>query len=177
MTAHDLAVRLNSATVHLLRALRQDAPPGLQVGHRTALSIVVHQGPLSIGALARAEGVTAAAMTRTGWLLETRGLVRRERDAADGRLVRIRATRAGTVMILRGRAEQVARIGQALAELSPSDTRRLEAALGTLEHLVAQVQAARGAISAEARSAGTASAPSTPVGRSSLRRRRRPSRR
>ena len=134
---HDeLAQRLNSATVHLIRALRQDRPVGLAAEHSSALGIVVFAGPISIGALARAERVGAPAMTKTVGVLARADLVTRERDPTDARVVRVRATRKANELVLRGRDQRVVRIGKALQALPHAETARLEAAIGTLEKLV-----------------------------------------
>ncbi len=54
--ARELAQRLNAATVHLMRALRQESDAGdLAAEHRTTLAAVVFAGPMPIGALARRE--------------------------------------------------------------------------------------------------------------------------
>ena len=53
-----VAWRLNSATVHIGRALRRDQAPGpLAAEHRSALGVVHFAGPIRMGALATAERV------------------------------------------------------------------------------------------------------------------------
>jgi DNA-binding MarR family transcriptional regulator len=139
----DLARRLNSATVHLMRALRQDRPSaGIAAEHSSALGAVVFGGPISIGALARSERVGAPAMTKTVGILEAAGLVTRERDPADARIVRVKATRKARALVLRGREQRVVRIGKALEAFSPAETTRLNAAIGTFERLVRELEAA-----------------------------------
>jgi DNA-binding MarR family transcriptional regulator len=139
----ELAQRLNSATVHLMRALRQDTPSsGLAAEHRSALGVVVFAGPISIGALARSERVGAPAMTKTVDILEDEGLVIRERDPLDARVVQVHATRKAKELVLRGRDERVVRIGKALAAFTPAETARLKAAIGTFERLVRDLEAA-----------------------------------
>ena len=62
-TAHDaeaLADQLHSAAIHLLRQLRkEDDASGLSAPRLSALSVVVFGGPLTLGALARAEQIEA----------------------------------------------------------------------------------------------------------------------
>jgi len=165
----ELAQRLNSATVHLMRALRQDTPPsGLAAEHSSALGVVVFAGPISIGALARAERVGAPAMTKTVRILEAAGFVTRARDAPDARVVRVQATRRAKELVLRGRDERVIRIGAALAAFSPAETERLAAAIGTFERLVRELDMAamrRSAASTRGSSAPTRSSrsPRAPV--------------
>lgn len=140
----DLARRLNSVTVHVMRALRQETDAsGLAAEHRTALGAVVYDGPIRIGALARREGVSAPAMTKTVALLETKGLVVRRRDADDARVVHVRATRAGKDAIVRGRDERVARIARALARIERGDLQRIEGAIVGLERLVSELENGR----------------------------------
>src|SRR5436853_573955 len=82
----DVADRLHSAALHLLRRLRiEDDALGVSPPRLSALSVVVFAGPLAIGALAAAEGVAAPTMTRLVDGLERDGFVRRRRDPADAR--------------------------------------------------------------------------------------------
>src|SRR5881392_804126 len=83
-----VADRLHSAALHLLRRLRrQDEAMGLTPARASALSIMVFGGPVTIGALARAEQVTAPTATRLVVGMERDGLLRREDDDQDGRVV------------------------------------------------------------------------------------------
>ncbi len=136
-TKAPLATRLNSATVHIGRALRKDAGPSpLAAEHRSALGVIFFAGPIRMGALASAERVGAPAMTKTVAILESRGLVRRERDARDDRAVLIRATRKGATAVREGRDERVRRIDSGLRRLTPDARRRVAAAVGDLEQLI-----------------------------------------
>jgi len=133
----DLATRLNSATVHLGRALRRpEQAEGLAAEHRSALGVVVFAGPIRIGALAAAERVGPPAMTRTVGILERAGLVRREADERDERAVLIAATARGTRMVREGRDERVRRIAIGLKRLPAPARARLAAAVGDLESLI-----------------------------------------
>src|SRR5437899_4781191 len=124
-----------------MRAVRRDAPTsGLAAEHRSALTAVVFGGRISIGELARSEQVGAPAMTKTVGVLEAEGLARRVPDMRDGRIVRVEATNDGKAFVLRGRDQRVARIGRALAALDKMDMTRLEAAIGALERLVADLE-------------------------------------
>ena len=54
----ELADRLHSAAIHLLRRLRrEDDASGLGAPQLSALSVIVFAGPITLGALARAEQV------------------------------------------------------------------------------------------------------------------------
>lgn len=132
-----MATRLNSATVHIGRALRKDLGPSpLAAEHRSALSVVYFAGPIRMGTLAAAERVGPPAMTKTVAILEREGLVRRAPDPADERAVLIRATRKGAAKVSAGRDERVRRIDRALARLAPIARRRVAAAVGDLEELI-----------------------------------------
>src|SRR5919197_513013 len=94
---HEVADLIHSASIHILRrAAERDAETGLTRARLSALSVVVFRGPLTLGALAAAEGVRPATMTNIVTALERDGLVRRKPNAADGRSVLIEATAAGT---------------------------------------------------------------------------------
>ncbi|MDQ3996553.1 MAG: hypothetical protein M3303_05995, partial [Gemmatimonadota bacterium] len=69
--ATELADRLHSAAIHLLRRLRrEDARTGLSGPRLSALSVVVFAGPLTLGELAAAEQVRPPTMTRLVRALE-----------------------------------------------------------------------------------------------------------
>src|ERR671914_1928025 len=102
-----LADRLHSAAIHLLRRLRRtDTKTGLSGPRLSALSVVVFGGPLTLGELAAAEQVKPPTMTRLVRALEARGLVSREPDERDGRVVRLRATAKGRTLMAEGRARR-----------------------------------------------------------------------
>src|SRR6478736_9503795 len=83
----DLADRLHSAAIHLLRRLRrEDDASGLPAPQLSALSVIVFGGPITLGALATAEQVRPPTITKVVSTLEEAGLVEREADAADRRI-------------------------------------------------------------------------------------------
>ena len=76
--AVQVADRLHSAAIHLLRSLRrEDDAVGLSAPRLSALSVVVFAGPITLGALAAAEQVRPPTMTRLVQALEAEGLVER----------------------------------------------------------------------------------------------------
>src|SRR3954452_9515904 len=86
----DLADRLHSAAIHLLRRLRrEDDASGLPAPQLSALSVIVFGGPITLGALAAAEQVRPPTITRVVATLEESGLVVRETDDADRRVARV----------------------------------------------------------------------------------------
>src|ERR1700693_1051053 len=91
-----VANRLHSAAINLLGRVRtEDDGMRLTAPLASALSVIVFGGPLSLGALARAEQVRPPTITRVVAQLERLGLVARESDPDDGRVQRVRATAKG----------------------------------------------------------------------------------
>src|SRR5437660_11561413 len=104
----DVADRLHSAAIHLLRQVRkQDVATREAPARLSALSVVVFGGPVTLGQLARAEQVKPPTMTKLVTGLEKEGLVRREIDPRDKRLVKIVATGKGERILREGRARRV----------------------------------------------------------------------
>ena len=141
----EAADRLHSLAIGLLRRLRrEDDAAGLSAPRLSALSVVVFGGPLTIGALAAAEQVRPPTMTRLVAALERDGLVRREVDPADGRVVRLRATSRGERLLAEGRARRVGTLARALERLSSEEAAALDVAVGALERMLrAEADAAK----------------------------------
>lgn len=137
MTSRELADRLHSAAIHLLRRLRrEDDAAGLPAPQLSALSVIVFGGPMAIGALADAEQVRPPTMTRVVAALEAQGLVARETGAADRRIVLVRATARGSQLLQEGRRRRVASLEAALASLPRRDRSALKQAVPILERVV-----------------------------------------
>lgn len=81
----------------VVRSLMDDAlrPRGLTTLQFTALSVLARQGQLSSAALARRSFVTPQSMNEMVLWLERRGLVERERDPSNRRVLLIRLTDDG----------------------------------------------------------------------------------
>src|SRR5712691_8231131 len=102
-STHELADRLHSAAIHLLRRVRRtDVRTGVTAAQLSALSVLM-SGAKTLGELAAAEQVRPPTITRLARELERLGLARREQDAADGRIVRLRSTPKGLGVLRRGR--------------------------------------------------------------------------
>jgi DNA-binding MarR family transcriptional regulator len=135
--AATVANQLHSAAIHLLRRVRlEDDGMGLTAPLASALSVIVFGGPLSLGALARAEQVRPPTISRVVAQLERRGLVTREPDAEDGRVQRVRATAKGRRVLEAGRARRVASLAALLAPLAPADLVALERSAQLIERLI-----------------------------------------
>lgn len=134
----ELADRLHSAAIHLLRRVaREDVVSGLGGPALSALSVIVFGGPITLGRLAEAERVRPPTMTRTVQGLEAAGLVRRAADPDDGRVVNVRATRRGESVLHAARARRVTALAKGLGALSRQELEALEHAVGLLERVAA----------------------------------------
>lgn len=137
-----VAVRLHAAAIHLLRRLRPgDAEAGITPARLSALSVLVHEGPVSLTGLAEAEQVSAPTMSRLVAALEEDGLVVRRPDPSDGRAVRLGATPEGRRLLEEGRDRRVGRLVGLLSSLRREE---LEALAGSVESLEALLAADRG---------------------------------
>lgn len=132
----DLADRLHSAAIHLLRRLRrEDDASGLPAPQLSALSVIVFGGPLTLGELARAEQVRPPTISKLIVELEAAGLVERETDPADRRIVRVRATARGARVLHDGRQRRVAALVASLDSLSVRERALLARAIPLLERI------------------------------------------
>jgi DNA-binding MarR family transcriptional regulator len=132
----DLADRLHSVAIHLLRrARREDAAMGLPPAQASVLSVLVFGGARTLSALADVEQVKAPTMTRIVDALERAGLAQRLPDADDRRKLSIAATVAGTRLIQQGRSRRVKALAQLLADLDRDERATLNAAIALLARL------------------------------------------
>jgi DNA-binding MarR family transcriptional regulator len=130
------ADRLHSAAIHLLRRVRrQDEASGLSAPRLSALSVVVFNGPLTLGALAAAEQVRPPTMTRLVEALDEAGLVAREPGTTDRREVLVRATPEGKRLIDEGRTRRVSSLAAQLANLPVAELATLREAADILDRL------------------------------------------
>ena len=133
----EIADRLHSAAIHLLRRVRKvDEATGLSAARLSALSVLVFGEPTTVGALARAEQVSAPTMSRLLSGLERDGYVVREADEGDARAVRVRATAKGTRVLRQGRERRVAELVDLLEGLSPEELRTLGSAAELMERVL-----------------------------------------
>jgi len=130
----ELAPRLHSAVLHLLRRLAQeDRASGQTPARLSALSVLVFAGPRSIGRLARDERVTAPTMTRLVAGLERDGLVSRVADADDRRSSRLAATDEGRRILLAGRERRIVALAALLESASANERKALATAAEIIE--------------------------------------------
>jgi DNA-binding MarR family transcriptional regulator len=135
----ELASRLRVAVTRLNRKLRQQALAGLSPAQASALGTVNRLANPTLGELAEAEQVQPPTVTRLVSCLESAGLVTRETDVADRRVVRVKITAEGRRNLQRIRALKNAFLTRRLAALGPAEKAQAEALTSLLEHLVADV--------------------------------------
>ena len=134
--ASDVADRLHSAAIHLLRRLRtRDAATGISAPRLSALSVLVFGGPRTVSALAAAEQVRVPTMTRLVQGLRKAALVTCVADPLDRRCVRVEATARGARLLREARARRVAALAEQLAVLAPDDLDCLDRAARLLASL------------------------------------------
>jgi DNA-binding MarR family transcriptional regulator len=133
----DVAGRLHSASIRLLRTLRrEDDGSGLSAPRLSALSVLVFAGPQSLAALAAAEQVRPPTMSRIVDALVDFGLATREAKPGDRRSVRIEATEAGRALLETGRERRVGALVARLGTLADSERRALARGVEILERIV-----------------------------------------
>src|SRR5919201_1773671 len=132
-TAWDIADRLHSAAIHLLRRARRSDPlTGASPAQLSALSVLIG-GPRTLGELAAAEQVRAPTMSRLVKEMERAGIARREADPEDGRVARIHATAKGLRALARGRRMRVETLERLVRARPARDRAALARAVSVIE--------------------------------------------
>lgn len=132
----EVADRLHSAAIHLLRRVRRtDQRTGLSPARLSALSVLVFGGECSLSELAEAEQVTLPTMTRLVQGLEADGLAVRRRNPDDGRGIRIRASARGKRILENARQARIENLAALLGDVSGKRILVLEKAVETMEAL------------------------------------------
>lgn len=127
---HRVANRLHSLSIRALRHARVvDEESGLSPQRLSLLSVLVYAGSRTVGELAALEQVSAPAVSRIATALERAGLLSRERDAADRRVVRLAATDRGRILLEEARRRRLERLAALLAPLAPERLAAIEAVL------------------------------------------------
>ncbi|MFI5618038.1 MarR family winged helix-turn-helix transcriptional regulator [Streptomyces sp. NPDC051567] len=120
----------------LTRSLRGAARTGgLRPTHIAVLALLAQRGEARIGEIAGWVPCSQPTATSAVLVLEAAGLIRRERDPADGRASRVLPTERGAAVlavVARGESEEFSR---RLAALRPQEVRRLLAAGPLLRRL------------------------------------------
>lgn len=132
----EIANRLHSTAIHLLRGLRTvDEEAGISARRLSALSVIVFGGPITISDLAQAEQVSLPTTSRMMKDMVYEGLVVRVPDEEDGRSIRIKATEKGRVLFEQARARRIESIADQISALSAEQQQVLAQALPVLEQV------------------------------------------
>lgn len=132
----ELADRLHSAAVHLLRRARRGDPlTGATPAQLSALSVLM-SGPKTLGDLAAAEQVRAPTISRLAAEMERIGLIRRCGDPNDARVVRVEMSAKGRRVLGKGRDLRISDIEARVRRLDPSELDTLEQAVKVIEGML-----------------------------------------
>ncbi|HWC17025.1 MAG TPA: MarR family transcriptional regulator [Terriglobales bacterium] len=136
--ARDVADRLHSAAIHLLRRLRiQDLASGVGPAKLSALSVLVFSSrPLSLAELAEAEQVKNPTMSRLVSDMQRDGLVRIAASKEDARSIQITPTARGRELLLAGKKRRVDSLANAVESLSSVELGRLEDGVELLRQVI-----------------------------------------
>ena len=111
------------------------------------LAFLYHHGPDSMGGLAERQNVTLPTMTKTVAGLVERGLIERETDAQDRRVVRLRLTPDGEAVFRDIQARMQARLATIIATMTADEKEALatglQAFLGALQRVHTEERATR----------------------------------
>src|SRR5690349_4142066 len=131
-----LAAGIAAGVERLIGLVRSLSPAdGLSLTAAATLATLERSGPRRLTGLAVQEGVTQPAMTQLIARLQDAGLVRREADPNDGRVVQVRLTDQGRDTLARRRAVRAQRLAVILDRISPEDRAALGAALPAIDAL------------------------------------------
>lgn len=136
----EVATSLHRAAIRLLRTVRvADDETGVSAPKLSALSVLTFGGAMSLSALARAEQVTPATMSKLVSDLEAEGLVAKRADSEDRRSVRIEVTVRGRALMEEGRKRRLALLQKRLAKLTRDDRILLDRAAEIMLKLSSEI--------------------------------------
>ena len=134
----EVADRLHSAAIHLMRRARRTDPlTGVSPAQLSALSVLM-SGPKTLGDLAAAEQVRPPTMSRLVSEMERAGVARKVTDRDDARVIRVHATPKGLRALSRGRSMRIEAIERLMSELDADELGDVERALGAIEKVLGQ---------------------------------------
>jgi len=130
----EVAADLRLVLGRLVRRLR--AEHRFPISHGVVLGRLDREGPQSTSDLAAAERVRPQSMAQTLADLESDGLITRRPDLEDRRRTLIELSDRGRAMLERDRSHRVGWLAGAIdEELSPSERRTLQRAVGLIDRL------------------------------------------
>ena len=135
------AHRLSVAIIRVRSRLREEAgmhATGLSASQLAVLQSVVDDGPTTAAYLAQVQHVSAQSIAQNLAVLKAAGLVRGERDPADGRKTLISADPSAARLLSSLIAARESFLARAIGQLvSPGERRDLERAISLLERFAA----------------------------------------
>jgi DNA-binding MarR family transcriptional regulator len=132
----EVADRLHSAAIHLLRRVRRSDPlTGVSAAQLSALSVLMG-GPRTLGEIAAAEQVRPPTISTLVAEMERLGLVRRSSDPTDARIARIEMTAKGRRVLAKGRELRIADIERRIRRLSPIQVASVRDAVSIIEGML-----------------------------------------
>ncbi|GGM13183.1 MarR family winged helix-turn-helix transcriptional regulator [Nakamurella endophytica] len=132
----DTVAALRHAVLIISRRMRhQQEGTELSPSEAAVLGRISREGPVTPGALARAEHVQPPSMTRIVERLEARGFIRRDPHPDDRRQVLLRRTPEGEEFIERSRRLRTAWLADHVGRLDADQQRLLAAATPALSAL------------------------------------------
>jgi|SRR5579862_2684437 len=136
-SAAEIADRVHSAAIHLLRRVRrEDSVSGEAPARLSALSVLVFGGPKTLGDLAAAEQVKPPTMTRIVAGLQRTGLARRVVDDSDSRRICVHATAKGVRVLQNARKRRIDALARGFSRLSQADLSAIDRAAEILKDLL-----------------------------------------
>ena len=132
----DLADRLHSTAIHLLRRVRvEDRASGIGPAQLSALSSLVFGGSKSLKQLATIEQVKPPTMVRIVQGLVEQRLVTTRADREDARKLQISGTARGRALMQRARMRRVESLARMLGDKSVAERAEIAGAIAILRDL------------------------------------------
>lgn len=137
----ELADRIHSAAIHLLRRLRiQDLASAVGPAKLSALSVLLFSGrPLTLAELATAEQVKNPTMSRLVAAMERDRLVRITTAETDARSILIAPTQRGKALLLAGKRRRIESLARALGPCGEEDLDRLGKSIDLLAQVIRRI--------------------------------------
>lgn len=132
----DLTGRFRLSVTRLARVVRQADGSEMAPTDSAMLATIAWEGEPTLGALAVMEHVAPPTVTKSINKLEASGLIERFADSTDGRVTRVRLSKAGKRGIIAYRARVNAWLEEQLADLPLKERKNLAGVVDFLEYLV-----------------------------------------
>jgi DNA-binding MarR family transcriptional regulator len=136
ITVETMSDELVLISIKLVRRLRGlDPAPLLSPAEASALAVIAYAGAVTLGELARYEGVRAPTVTRLAQNLERKGFIRRVSDTADARVSKVVVTAVGRKVFSAGHKRKLKPLIELIGSLTLAERAHLTAALPALRKI------------------------------------------